>query len=99
MRDLTTAEQRTVEMDKAQAIGYVWGLQDAGADSAGDTLRSLAFGEAYAERKRAYLGEGSYWMPNIRDAFDWWSRLGEIPLNHDRLRELERMHAQLKEDA
>jgi hypothetical protein len=92
MRELTTAELGTLNQTEAQAIGYVWGRQDAG-DGAYDSNAAWYFGQAYRERKRAYLAEESSWMPNIRDAFDYWSRLGEIPLDHDRLRLLEAVRA------
>jgi hypothetical protein len=63
---------------RAQAIGYVWGRQDMG--EAGDTIRSLAFGDAYAERKRAYLAEETCFMPNIRSAYGEWDQTGTIAL-------------------
>jgi len=69
---------REVSLAEYQAIGYVWGRQDAGEP--GDTMRSLDFGRAYSERKRAFLTEETYFMPNIRDAYAEWSRSGVIAL-------------------
>jgi len=65
-----------VELSTMQAIGYVWGRQDMGEP--GDTIRSLEFGKAYGQRKCDYLSESSCFMPNIRDAYQEWTRTGEI---------------------
>jgi hypothetical protein len=70
---------RDVELAAYQATGYVWGRQDAG-ESTKDTLRSIEFGRAYGARKRAYLEERAWFMPNIRDAFEEWTRTGTIAL-------------------
>lgn len=79
----TTGEQATlnwrnrqVEQAEAQAIGYVWGRQDMGEP--GDTARSIEFGRAYAARKRAFLMQETYFLPNIRDAYEEWARTGAI---------------------
>jgi hypothetical protein len=72
----TASMERDVERSEYQAIGYVWGRQDMGEP--GDTIRSLDFGRAYAERKRAFLTEESYFLPNIRDAYEQWHATGEI---------------------
>lgn len=74
----TESIERQVEQSEYQAIGYVWGRQDAGED--GDTIRSMEFGRAYAERKRAFLTEQTYFMPNIKDAYEEWSETGSIKL-------------------
>jgi len=70
--------EREVEQSEYQAIGYVWGRQDMG--EAGDTIRFMEFGKAYAERKRAYLTEQTCFLPNIRDAYEEWSETRVIKL-------------------
>lgn len=78
--DLSRDQRLTIEVELAvhQAIGYVWGRQDRGEP--GDTIRSMEFGRAYGTRKRAYLTEESAFMPNIRAAYEEWSRTGIITL-------------------
>lgn len=67
---------RQVNVAEEKAIGYVWGRQDMGED--GDTILSMKFGKAYAERMRDFLSERSCFMPNIRDAYEEWRRTGTI---------------------
>lgn len=62
---------QAVEIARAQAAAYVWGRQDAG-ESNRDTGYSLDFGNAYAERKRAYLEGSTGYLPNLETAYlDW----------------------------
>jgi len=73
-----TSIDHQVDRAQYQAIGYVWGRQDAGEP--GDTILALDFGLAYAARKRAFLTEETFFMPNVRDAYEEWSRTGAIAL-------------------
>ena len=84
MQDLSTfdnelrarALKHEVDLARAQAIGYVWGLQDRGED--GDIMTSLAFGDAYASHKCTYLLEQATFCPNIRDAYQQWRKTRTI---------------------
>lgn len=73
---------QAVDYAQAQAIAYAWGRQDerkVGAEySENDTLMSSQFGQAYAARKRAFLTEQSFFLPNIRDAYEEWMTTGTI---------------------
>lgn len=68
------------EQARYQAIGYVWGRQDAGDAAAGNgsTTYAVKFGEAYGRAKREYLTELRTSFPNVRDAFAQWQATGRI---------------------
>ena len=77
VRELTTDEATRVNVAKAQATAYVWGRQDAG-ESDRDTGYSIDFGNAYAERVRLFVTEGTHFLPNIQSAFIEWRDTGKI---------------------
>lgn len=67
----------TIERLTDQAIGYVWGFQDAGGEVK-DTQRSTEFGRRYgivaARFELAQIGS----RPPIQDAWRSWQEHGEI---------------------
>lgn len=60
-----------------QAIGYVWGWQDAGGAPV-DSDVSWRFGLAYGWHAYRYATEMQGYRRNIRDAFQRWTSTGTI---------------------
>jgi hypothetical protein len=75
---LPTVEEQIAH---AQAAAYVWGRQDAGQSSR-DTGDSLAFAEAYEQRRRDFGQGRSAFMPSLQSAFQEWRETGEIALRY-----------------
>jgi hypothetical protein len=90
MLEFTERMARNVAIAQAQAIGYVWGVQDATKGAERDTQDSLRFGEAYGALKRAYLTEQTFMLPNIADAYALWAATGQLPIDYDERERLER---------
>lgn len=65
---MTEAQQTEVLRMQYQAIGYVWGWQDAGRDDK-DTSASWQFGIAFAIHCAEYALELSAYRTNIADAY------------------------------
>lgn len=76
-RALPPATQTEVMMLRYQAIGYVWGWQDAG-ESIKDTGSSIDFGDAYWGHALDYAEEKSCFRINVPDAFKLWRETGAI---------------------
>lgn len=68
-----------VTIAHAQAIGYVWGRQDAGEDP-GDTGYSLAFGKAVALVASLFESEAIYTKRPLQDTFPLWRDTRMIPV-------------------
>lgn len=69
-----------VEMLRANAVGYVWGLQDGG-DKSGHVVEITAdwyFAEAYEEHAQAFADGKATSRMAIQQAWSSWRRHGLI---------------------
>lgn len=76
--------QKVCDMLRANATGYVWGLQDAGSASA--HIREIPveweFPKAYREHCEAYELEHTFSRMSVRDAWESWRAHGLIFPDH-----------------
>jgi len=68
---------------QAQAVGYVWGWQDAGG-SPKDTQVSTDFGYAYGIHCALYALERQGYRQNIAKAFEQWCATGSVDYVEER---------------
>lgn len=65
-----------------RAAAYAWGREDAsGTRTVSPTAApgSLTFSEAWSARMYAFKHEATYYMPNLRVAYDEWQAAGGRP--------------------
>lgn len=74
---LAPTRREDVNRAKAQAIAYVWGIQDATREQC-DTEESISFGDAYGWHALEFAEERSCSQLNIRDAYRAWKVTGVI---------------------
>lgn len=74
---LSAIKREDVNRSKAQAIAYVWGIQDGSGDGS-DTAESIAFGDVYGWHALEFAEERGCSQHNIRDAYKSWKATGVI---------------------
>jgi hypothetical protein len=74
--EMTDVQKARVKVLRHEAIGYVWGWQDARGEK--DTGVSLDFGYAYGAHAAEYALELFGWRMSPSAAWKCWQKVGRI---------------------